>query len=113
MGWDYAELSKQAKVAGGPEKFVADLEKYNYDKGAKDGSLIGVVASTAVFLAACFFINKIKQIKDTKITDEQAQEERQELIQGIKESDRNNDAADKKQTENASQQTDDNNSDKY
>lgn len=31
--WDYAELSKAAKAAGGPEKHVEMLERANRDAG--------------------------------------------------------------------------------
>ena len=34
--WDYAELSKAAKVAGGPEKYVEMLERASRDAGKMD-----------------------------------------------------------------------------
>lgn len=36
MSWDYSDLSHQAKQAGGPEKFVKNLETFNYNNGLKD-----------------------------------------------------------------------------
>ena len=33
QNWDYAELSKAAKAAGGPEKYVEMLERASRDAG--------------------------------------------------------------------------------
>ena len=37
MSWDYSDLSHQAKQAVGSEKFVKNLEIFNYNNGLKDG----------------------------------------------------------------------------
>ena len=45
QNWDYAELSKAAKTAGGPEKYVELLEKTSKDaeiKKAKEEIIKGI-----------------------------------------------------------------------
>ncbi len=54
MAWDYAELSKRAKDAGGPEQLIDLLIDSGRDKGHKDmlpfvgvAVLIGVISTKA------------------------------------------------------------------
>ena len=51
--WDYAELSKAAKIAGGPEKYVEMLESASKDEGRMEMlPWIGVAAVGASLLTA-------------------------------------------------------------
>lgn len=94
MSWDYSDLSHQAKQAGGPEKFVKNLETFNYNNGLKDGkaeqAIVDlVIAGVAAGGYALYKIirKRIEKAKEPKITVEDAEESRQQLIQGIKNAD--------------------------
>lgn len=94
MSWDYSDLSHQAKQAGGPEKFVKNLETFNYNNGLKDGkaeqAIVDlVIAGVAAGGYALYKIirKQIEKAKEPKITVEDAEESRQQLIQGIKNAD--------------------------
>ena len=51
QNWDYAELSKAAKAAGGPEKYVEMLERASRDAGKMEMlPWVGVVAVGASLL---------------------------------------------------------------
>ena len=78
--WDYANLSKNAKAAGGPEKYVEIIEK----TGEKNGmmkmvpAIFGAVALTAVTMKAIeYFKAKRKQ------GQAELEQAKQELIDGI------------------------------
>ena len=96
MSWDYSELSHQAKQLGGPEKFVKNLESFNYNKGLRDGKK----EQTIVFLAIAgvagggYVLFKkirdhIKKTKEPQISAAQADESRNQLIQTIKDAEKN------------------------
>lgn len=86
--WDYAELSKAAKMAGGPEKFVEMLESASRDAGKMD--MLPWVG-TAVFGASLLTVVTIKVMdyfKSKSIKNQEAIETaKQEIIKGIKEYD--------------------------
>ena len=80
QNWDYANLLKDAKVAGGPEKLVEIIEK----AGEKNGmmkmvpAVIGAVAVTAITMKAIeYFKAKRKQ------SQAELEQAKQELIDGI------------------------------
>ena len=83
--WDYAELSKAAKVAGGPEKYVEMLERASRD-AAKMEMLpwVGVAAVGASLLT----VAAVKVVDFFKSKKRQNQEDieaaKQEIIAGIK-----------------------------
>ena len=83
--WDYAELSKAAKVAGGPEKYVEMLERASRD-AAKMEMLpwVGVAAVGASLLtvAAVKVVDYFKSKKRQNQEDIEAA--KQEIIAGIK-----------------------------
>lgn len=86
--WDYAELSKAAKAAGGPEKYVEMLEVASKDAGKMEMlPWVGVAAVGASLLTA----GAIKVIDYFKTRKEKNQQEiemtKQEIIDGIKEYD--------------------------
>lgn len=83
--WDYAELSKAAKMAGGPEKYVEMLESASKDAGKMEMlPWIGVAAVGASLLTAA----TIKVVDYFKSKRDQNQEEikiaKQEIVDGIK-----------------------------
>ena len=80
QNWDYANLSKDAKAAGGPEKLVEIIEKNGMMKMVP--AIFGAVALTAVTRKAIEYF-KAKR-KQGKAELEQA---KQELIDGIKQYD--------------------------
>ena len=73
--WDYAELSKAPKVAGGPEKYIEFLEEVNRQKGRSEMlPWVGVAALGASLLTVgtVKIVNVIKsrkQIKENEIAE--------------------------------------------
>lgn len=94
MAWDYAELSKAAKEAGGPEKLLDLIEEGGKSIGRMEGQSsmvpwIGVAALGASALTAGV-IKLIDHFKAKKAISQAAVDEaKAELIQGIKEYDAN------------------------
>lgn len=91
MSWDYSDLSHKAKQAGGPEKFVKDLEIFNYNNGLKDGkakqAIVDLaIAGVAVGGYALYKIirKRIKKTNEPKVTAAQAAASREQLIQCLK-----------------------------
>ena len=88
QNWDYAELSKSAKAAGGPEKYVEIIEKAGKTEGKAEmiPVLGAAIAGTAVLTAVT-----MKAIEYFKAKRKQSQAEleqaKQELIDGIKQYD--------------------------
>ena len=83
--WDYAELSKAAKVAGGPEKYVEMLERASRDAGRMEMlPWVGVAAVGASLLtvAAVKVVDYFKSKKRQNQEDIEAA--KQEIISGIK-----------------------------
>ena len=83
--WDYAELSKAAKVAGGPEKYVEMLERASRDADKMEMlPWVGVAAVGASLLtvAAVKVVDYFKSKKRQNQEDIEAA--KQEIISGIK-----------------------------
>lgn len=83
--WDYAELSKAAKMAGGPEKYVEMLESASKDAGKMEMlPWIGVAAVGASLLTVAT-IKVVDYFKSKRAQNQQAIDTaKQELINGIK-----------------------------
>lgn len=85
QNWDYAELSKAAKAAGGPEKFVEILE--NQSRAAGKLEMLPWVGVAAVG-ASVLTVASIKLVDYFKSKKQQNQEDieaaKQEIIAGIK-----------------------------
>ena len=92
MAWDYAELSKAAKAAGGPEKLVNLIEEGGKSIGRIEGqsSMVPWIGLAALG-ASAFTAGVIKwreYLKEKKAISQAAVEEaKAELIQGIKDYD--------------------------
>ena len=92
MAWDYAELSKAAKAAGGPEKLVNLIEEGGKSIGRIEGQSsmvpwIGLAALGASALTAGV-IKLVDHFKAKKAISQAAVDEaKAELIQGIKDYD--------------------------
>ena len=85
QNWDYAELSKAAKAAGGPEKYVEMLECASRDAGKMEMlPWVGVAAVGASLLtvAAVKVVDILKSKKRQNQEDIEAA--KQEIIAGIK-----------------------------
>ena len=85
QNWDYAELSKAAKAAGGPEKYVEMLERASREAGKMEMlPWVGVAAVGASLLT----VATVKVIDYFKSKKRQNQEDieaaKQEIIAGIK-----------------------------
>ena len=93
MSWDYAELSKSAKAAGGPEKLVEMIEQTSKAIGRSEGKAsmapwilfagIAAYAATATVMKVSEYIIKEKK----RISQKAVDQAKEELIQGIKEYD--------------------------
>lgn len=103
MAWDYAELSKAAKAAGGPEKLLDLIEAGGKSIGRIEGRssmvpFIGCAALAAsVITAGLIKLNDHFKAKKT-ISQAAVDKAKAELIQGI----RDYDAAHLEETEHAS-----------
>lgn len=88
MAWDYAELSKAAKAAGGPEKLVETIEAAAKAQGRSEmAPLIGLaaLAATGITIGVTKLINHFKKKK--AVSQEALDQAKAELIQGIKDYD--------------------------
>lgn len=85
QNWDYAELSKAAKMVGGPEKYVEMLESASKDVGKLEMlPWIGVAAVGASLLTAAT-IKVVDYFKSKRAQNQQAIDTaKQEIINGIK-----------------------------
>ena len=88
QNWDYAELSKDAKVAGGPEKYVEMLELASKEAGKMEMlPWLGVAAVGASLLTAAT-IKVVDYFKSRKKNNEtEIEKAKAEIINGIKEYD--------------------------
>lgn len=84
MSWDYAELSKLAKKAGGPEKLVNILIESGKNK-MKLWMIVVALGSSAFTLIVQKIIKHFRNKK--KISDAEVEAAKKELIQGIKDYD--------------------------
>lgn len=86
--WDYAELSKAAKAAGGPEKYVDMLEQASKDAGKMEMlPWLGVAAAGASLLTAAT-IKLVDYFKSKKKKNEaEIAKAKEEIINGIKDYD--------------------------
>lgn len=86
--WDYAELSKAARAAGGPEKYVELIEKASKDAGKMEiAPWIGVAAIGASLLTATT-IKVVDYFKHKKKNNAaEIKKVKEEIIKGIKEYD--------------------------
>lgn len=88
QNWDYAELSKAAKAAGGPEKYVEMLELTSKDAGKME--MLPWIGATAVG-ASLVTAAAIKVVDYFKAKKKKNQMEivkaKEEIINGIKEYD--------------------------
>lgn len=81
--WGYAELSKAAKEAGGPEKYVEMLKSASKKEGKKE-MLPFLGATVLLAIVTTKIVDHLKYRKNNNIEIEMAKEE---LIKGIKEYD--------------------------
>ncbi len=88
QNWDYAELSKAAKAAGGPEKYVEMLELASKDAGKIEMlPWVGVAAVGASLLTAAT-IKVVDYFKSKKKMNQiEIEMAKEEIINGIKEYD--------------------------
>ena len=89
--WDYALLSERAKAVGGPEKLVEQLVEEGRQLGIKQtwtkvgiGTGIAVGVATIIYTIANMVAKKKKKAEIEKL--------KAELIEGIKEYDKQRDA---------------------
>lgn len=84
MSWNYAELSKLARANGGPEKLVDLLVNSGKKKMIPivGAAVLGGVALTLGVQKLIAHFSKLKDVSDKLVEDA-----KQEIIQGIKEYD--------------------------
>lgn len=87
QNWDYAELSKAAKAAGGPEKYVELLEFASKNEGKMEMiPWIGAAAGASLLTAASIKIVDYYKSKK-KAAHNEIMLAKEEIINGIKEYD--------------------------
>ena len=88
QNWDYAELSKAAKAAGGPEKYVEMLELTSKDAGKMEmlpwigATAVGASLVTAAAIKVVDYFKAKKKKHEMEIV-----KAKEEIINGIKEYD--------------------------
>ena len=88
QNWDYAELSKAAKAAGGPERYVEQLEKASKEAGKMEmAPWIGVAAigTSLLTVATIKVVDYFKSKKKSNAAE--IEKAKEEIINGIKEYD--------------------------
>ena len=86
MSWNYAELSKAAKLAGGPEKYVEGLINGSKALGRSAGRsemVPWLFVACGIGSAVQWGIHKLIDVLNEP-TQEEVEVARQNLIQGIK-----------------------------
>ncbi len=92
MSWDYADLSKAASEAGGPKKYLEQLEKNSREIGRLEGQesmqpwlKVAVGAGVAIGIGGAALFNKVKNHIKAKKEEKQRgiDEAKEELIKGI------------------------------
>ena len=88
MAWDYAELSKAAKAAGGPEKLIEALIEAGKNAGKKE-MLPAVIIALFLGGLVTIGIQKLIQVfsKEKALPQSEIEAIKAEPIQGIKEYD--------------------------
>lgn len=116
MSWNYAELSKAAKAAGGPEALM--------EKVTEDAKQEGRDEMTPVVLAACAIggllgwgvpkaVNFVKRIfGKKKPSEEEISAAKAEIIQGIKDYDAAQESEKQSDADKCQGKTEDNNDEK-
>lgn len=88
QNWDYAELSKAAKAAGGPEKYVDMLEQASKDAGKMEMQPWLGVAAVGASLLTTATIKVVDYFKSKKKKNEaEIEKAKKEIINGIKDYD--------------------------
>ena len=87
MSWDYAELSKAAKKAGGPEKLMELITDAAKQEGHSEMVPVVVLAAGIGALAALAVRKLISLFKKKRIPPEEIEAAKAEIIQGIKDYD--------------------------
>lgn len=88
QNWDYAELSKAAKAAGGPEKYVEMLELASKHAGKREMLPWIGVASVGASLLTATTIRAMDYFKlKKKMNQIEIERAKEEIINGIKEYD--------------------------
>lgn len=88
QNWDYAELSKAAKAAGGPEKYVGMLELTSKNSGKIEmlpwigAAAVGASLVTATAIKVVDYFKSKKKKYEIEIA-----KAKEEIINGIKEYD--------------------------
>ena len=85
MKWDYAELSKEAKKAGGPEKYVDSLitnAKQNGQQSMYPWVAVATVGGALITAGIAKLVSHFKKKK--AVSEKELEAARAQLIQGIK-----------------------------
>lgn len=86
--WNYAELSKAAKAAGGPEKYVETLALASKNKGRME-MLPWLVVTSLITIVVIKVVDYFKLKKE--INQEAIETAKKEIVTGIKEYDNEHD----------------------
>ncbi len=68
MAWDYAELSRMAKEAGGPELLLETVKAGARSQGRIEGAGIGALAVAALFAGGAFLYGRYRKSRSAAET---------------------------------------------
>lgn len=102
--WDYAQMSKEASLVGGPEKYIQIIHDSGYNEGVKDcypeahrdgvkDTVVVESLGTLLVAFGLFIVNRLSQrraerLKKQYVSEEEAKEAEVELLEHLNEGQR-------------------------
>lgn len=88
MSWDYADMSKQASAAGGPQAFVDKIEEGGRQKGRDEMKPYIWIASATAAVITAVAAKTISYFKSKKVAVQtESENAKAEIIKGIEDYD--------------------------
>lgn len=82
MAWDYADLSKAAKEAGGPEKLMELLIESGKETGRSEMIPVVIIA-VFITMGAAYVGDRLVKFRKKKISQKEVESAKSELVRGI------------------------------
>jgi len=88
MSWDYSELSKQAKLAGGPQALADKIEEDGRQKGRDEMKPVVVLTSVISLIGGVIASKIYHHFKDNNATTQiESEKAKEEFVQRLEEYD--------------------------
>ena len=88
MSWDYSDMSHEAKLAGGPEKWIENIKLNAETNGEKKMFPIVIGVGIATSILGSIVTNIFHWVKKDKVSNEIAKKSKENLISTLKENDK-------------------------